>query len=459
MKRRGRGPSDAGLACAAALVLSCNGELVVDAGVSPIDAMDDLTSGQSDGGIDGLTGDVAADGNLVDGGTLDGDVGDATDAADASSEVAPCQGQVDAEADAPTDGASVAVAYQINPAHTGVQPNDTLTIALMKRWTVTFPGPVSYPLVAGGRVFVTAVGMGSEADLYAVDERTGAPVWGPVDLGSTNWSNAAYENGRVFTVNQLGVVAAWDEATGANVWHVQMTGETVFSSPPTAYGGIVYFGGAGNGGTLYAVDENSGAVVWTAPIQGGGHSSPAVTTAGVFVSYDCNQAYAFNPTSGTLLWHHAGNCSGLGGKSVALYAGDLYTRDVNGDLILCATSGVQMDTYASTPIPAFFGGFAYYLAGSVVSKLALRSSLPQWNNPGDGTFDTAPILVGQLLLEGEGSGYVHAIDTSLGGEVSSDYVGAPIPAPDEQTLLQPLTGMAAADNSLFIPAGNILVAY
>jgi len=51
------------------------------------------------------------------------------------------------------------------------------------------------------------------------------------------------------------------------VGSVQLPGQYAFSSPPTAEGGFVYVGGAGDGGTVYAVDEKNGAVVWTENVE------------------------------------------------------------------------------------------------------------------------------------------------------------------------------------------------
>src|SRR6185436_4685270 len=100
--------------------------------------------------------------------------------------------------------ASRAVAYQINTAHTGEQPDDTPRLPLVRRWSHDFAaGGVSYPLVADGRVFVTVGNSGSYgSSLFALDLATGNVIWGPVSLGGTYfWSNAAYENGRILTVN------------------------------------------------------------------------------------------------------------------------------------------------------------------------------------------------------------------------------------------------------------------
>ena len=96
--------------------------------------------------------------------------------------------------------------------------------------------------------------------------------------------------------------------------------------------GIVYTSGAGDGGTVYAVRESDGTLLWTQEVENGDDSAPAVTSDGVYVSYACPQTYKFNPTSGDLIWHFSGQCEGGGGESVAIYNGQVYVRDLVDEL-------------------------------------------------------------------------------------------------------------------------------
>src|SRR5207237_4327777 len=128
---------------------------------------------------------------------------------------------------------------------------------------------------------------------------TGATVWGPVDLGGIySFSGIAYDNGLVFAVNFDGVLQSFDAQIGMRNWLVQLPGQYAFTSPPSALNGVVYVGGAGSGGTLYAVQETNGNVLWTGSVENGDHSSPTVSNDGVYVSYACEQVYDFAPGSG-----------------------------------------------------------------------------------------------------------------------------------------------------------------
>jgi outer membrane protein assembly factor BamB len=360
-----------------------------------------------------------------------------------------------------SDPDSQAVAYQIDAAHSGAQPRDTLRLPLLPRWTHDFGAAgVSYPLVALGRVFVTVANKQEYgASLYALDSQSGAVSWGPVPLGGSYFRcGAAYEDGTVFALNGTGLLTAFDAATGDQRWIKQLPGQSAFSSAPTAFGGRVYVGGAGSGGTVYAVAAKTGASVWTAAVENGDQSSPAVSPSGVFVSYACNQAYGFVPATGAALWHHAGSCEGGGGKTVALIDDRIYTRDFSANLVLAANSGTLLGMFASRVIPAGGSGVLYTLTDGKLSARTAGSATPRWTF-GDGTLTTAPIVVGAYVVVGSSSGVVSVVSVADGSLASSHMLPMAIALPDEQNVSGPLTGLAAAGNQLYVPAGTSLTAY
>src|SRR5439155_25627744 len=73
-----------------------------------------------------------------------------------------------------------AVAYQINPGHDGSQPDDSLMPALTRAWMIDFDapdptapqGPVSYPLIVNGKVYVIADSLAQGPILTAIDLAT-----------------------------------------------------------------------------------------------------------------------------------------------------------------------------------------------------------------------------------------------------------------------------------------------
>jgi outer membrane protein assembly factor BamB len=363
-----------------------------------------------------------------------------------------------------TSQTTQATAYQVDPAHDGATQLAGLTPPLARTWTFSPGGAISYPLIAQGRVFVTVANATRGTRLYALDERDGHVVWGPADLGGTYfWSGLAYDAGRVFTVNDSGTVNGFDALTGAVAWSRQITTESMFSAPPTALQGIVYLGGSGTGGVVYALSETDGTQLWASPVMTGDKSSPALSDDGVFVSYVCPTVYKFDRPSGSLMWQYpmAQNCSGGGGRTAAYFQGRLYVRNpisTNG-VILDSISGTLVGTFSAGPIPALAGSTRYTLVGGTLYAVNLPNGTTAWTFSGDGTLTSAPIVVNSQVYVGAGSGNLYALDSASGSVLWSTNTGAAIPAPDEQNVSQPLTGMNAGEGLLVVAAGNVLAAY
>ena len=350
------------------------------------------------------------------------------------------------------------VAYQISIAHAGYSADPSITAPLSRKWSVSFSGGVSYPLIVGSRVYVTvAIGDGSGTELYALNKNTGKTVWSQQITSTYPWSNAAYDAGQVFVVNSDGGLTAFNATTGALNWSEQLPGQYFFTSPPTASNGVVYVGGAGSAGTLYAVSETSGAVLWTQSVANGDDSSPALNASSVFVSYACGLTYSFNRTSGAEQWFSNSSCEGGGGKTAVVSGGKVYARDPDlGNKLLNARTGALLGTFQAGPAPAFDGSTGLFLYNGTLT--ASSGSATLWSFTGDGGLDTAPIAVGDTAYVGSSSGELYGLNVTSGSVVWSTNVGAAISAPDEQNVAQPLTGLGAGRGLLVVPAGDTLVA-
>ncbi|MFF1644496.1 PQQ-binding-like beta-propeller repeat protein [Streptomyces sp. NPDC058240] len=357
--------------------------------------------------------------------------------------------------------------YQINARHDGSLVDTAVGAPpLSQKWSRDLGGNVSYPIVAGGRVFATAASPdGHGTVLHAIDAATGENAWAPVDLGGTySWSALAYGGGRLYAQNYDGVLTAFNPATGAKIWTATLVPQYSFTSPPTFAGGVVYTGGAGSGGTLYAVDAADGAVLWTQPVANGDNSSPAVTANGVYVSYACEQTYAFDPKSGNPIWHHRTDCSGGGGRTPVLADGGVWVRDAAGmtPSVLNATDGQVRGTYEASgrsPAPAFDGRQGYFVDDGVLQERHSRTLATRWKFEGDSQISTAPIVVNGYVYVGSRTGRLWALNGATGQSVWSTDVGAPINEPDEQNVSEPLTGLGAGGGLVVVPATHLLVAY
>jgi outer membrane protein assembly factor BamB len=90
---------------------------------------------------------------------------------------------------------------------------------------------------------------------------------------------------------------------------------------------------------------------------------------------------------------------------------------------------------------------------------AATPAVATWTFEGDGSLTTAPIVVNGFVYVGSTSGRLYAVDPATGQSVWSTDTGLEIQGPDEQNVSQPLTGLAAGQGILAVPASGTLIAY
>jgi outer membrane protein assembly factor BamB len=361
------------------------------------------------------------------------------------------------------DAGNQSVAYQLDPAHDGYASGVSLAPPLTKAWSQTLSGGVSYPLVLGDTVYVSAAA-GSGTNVYALNRTSGTILWEHAIGGTYPWSGIAYDNtgagGRLFVINSDGLLTALDAGTGSAVWSALLPGQYSFSSPPTAVNGIVYVGGAGSGGTLYATNESNGALLWSQPVANGDNSSPAVDGSNVYVTYPDNY-YAFDRSTGAPVWHDYLNGDGGGGRTPVVADGHLFIRDWAGSpLIASAATGATQGPLASTTAPAIAGGAAYEMESGTLRAVGGDGlGATRWSFAGDGHLASAPLVTSNAVWVGSTSGELYELSCTSGAPQWSTNVGSPIFGPDEQDVSSPLTGLGVGGNTLVVSAGSSLIAY
>ena len=354
-----------------------------------------------------------------------------------------------------------AVAFQINPEHSGAVSFNSVTLPTTSAWSVDVGGSPSYALIADGKVFVT-VSSSSASELIALDQSTGATVWGPVSI--TGPANAAYDNGMIFVItptSNAAEIQAYDANTGSLKWSTALTGQYGFTSGPTAADGYVFTGGSGSGGTLYALAEASGDIAWTRPVANGDDSTPAVTSDGVYVVYPC-MTYDFRPATGESIWQNDTGCDGGGGASPVAANGILFAPNGVGTyngMQFDAETGANLGTYTADDPPAIGAQTGYFLQGGTLRAINLISNTVQWNFAGDGGLTTSPILVNNYVFIGSSSGNLYALDGASGAIVWQVNLGAAIPSGAGWGAGMPLSGLSAGDGLLIVPAGTSVTAY
>jgi outer membrane protein assembly factor BamB len=352
-----------------------------------------------------------------------------------------------------------ATAFQINPMHTGAVTYASVSFPAAPAWSVDVGGTPSYALIADGMVFVTVQLSGTSypnysSELYALSQTTGATVWGPIAIAGQ--ANATYDNGRVFVVNSIGVVQAYDAATGALDWTAQPSGISV-SAAPTAVDGLVFLGD--DGGTLYAIDEATGLINWRALVLNGENSDPAVTSNGVYVTYPC-QTYDFTPTTGALVWNNSTGCEGGGGATPVVANSLLYSPNNVGSgytgTTFDATSGTPAGSFSASFLPSVTTTMGYFLQSGMLQGIAEPTNTVEWSFMGDGSLTGAPLAVNQYVIIASSSGNLYALDGTTGTQVWTQNLGAAV---DENSANLPMSGLSLGDGLLVVPVGTKVIAY
>ena len=366
---------------------------------------------------------------------------------------------------------SQAVAFHIDAAHTGLTGILAPVFPASAAWTKSFIGPVSYPLIAGGKVFVIEFGTFANSNathLHALDRSTGATAWGSVLLpGLTSGGGHAFDNGKLFVTTFEGLVLSFDAATGQPGWSTKLPDTLGFVAAPTANGGIVY---VSSGGRVFALDESNGAIVWSAPVNGGGFGTPSVAGGRVIVAYPC-QYYALSTLSGAELWHYGGGCSGGGGSTVSVSGEIAYVRDIdNGSTfgplidIRASATGVSGGRYASPglfsqePIPSVTADAVFLLEGGTLRRHDRALTQTTWSFAGDGTLTSAPLILDTAIVVAATSGQLYAVDAATGRQIWSARLPSGIDSGNDAGTLT-LVDLAAGEGYLVVPARTTLTAF
>jgi outer membrane protein assembly factor BamB len=268
------------------------------------------------------------------------------------------------------------------------------------------PGWSSFA-VAGDR-FYTQEQRGDDEVVSAYVVRTGEPVWMHRDAARFWESNAGpgprgtptVDGRHIYTLGATGIVNALDARDGSRVWSrnaVTDTGATIppwgIASSPLVVGDVVVVASAGR---LVAYDRTSGNPRWFGPREGGGYSSPHLTTlAGVtqIVLVNGRGIIGVSPSDGAVLWKHD-----WAGDSIVQPAvvpgGDLLVgsgsglADKIGTLRLSVSRGAEgwtvAERWTSNGLKSYFNDFvvhrghAFGFDGSILACIDLDDGTRAW---------------------------------------------------------------------------------
>lgn len=322
------------------------------------------------------------------------------------------------------------------PGHDGVAPSaldSSEGAGFVVAWRAALGAGYSAVAVAEGRA-ITLFSDGASDLAVAFDARTGKELWRhpiaptlPGRDGSFDGpiSTPVLGGGRVFGLGPRGHLFGLDAASGRELWTVDLvTREGAkqpfygFGASPILAGGVLVVPlGAPGGGAIAGFDPATGERRWRLGDDGVAYQSPVLVTVGgrdQVVAVGDTRVFGIDPGAGRLLWEHAhgGEVHPIASESmVPVPAGDgrlflklrqdgttmlrIVPRPDGGALVETVwTAPVLRTTYV---VPAYHGGFLYGMSGrSTLTCVDAATGEVRWRSrePGDGF----PLVVGDDLV-------------------------------------------------------------
>jgi outer membrane protein assembly factor BamB len=186
--------------------------------------------------------------------------------------------------------------------------------------------------------FIYAGGTNTE---YCWDIKTGQLLWNSTQGGTKPYySGFAVDDTNVYCV---GYYPPWgffalDKTTGLRNWYVNTTGYT--SNVACAYGNVY---GASSDGTMYCIKGSTGQVIWTYKLAANPGGCMAVANGIVYIGTvfgnDTNSylVYAVDANTGTLVWKAGPFDSALTGGGPAVADGLLFMGSNRGEIVCFGT--------------------------------------------------------------------------------------------------------------------------
>ncbi len=206
--------------------------------------------------------------------------------------------------------------FHFDSAHTGFNPYETIlspanvgNLVLDWKYQTAFGEEfvVSSPAVVAGAVYFGGTGFGN---VYSVDARTGGTRW-VWDNQSTNVGSPAVAYGKVYEADyDEQSIRVLDTGNGHLLgnWGGDKPSDVTVANG-AIYASVLYIGMV-HYGYVYALDANTGALLWKQLMQSGRTHSPAVANARVYV--DCTPTTqeptymcAMDAATGDILWQYS----------------------------------------------------------------------------------------------------------------------------------------------------------
>jgi outer membrane protein assembly factor BamB len=215
------------------------------------------------------------------------------------------------------------------------------------RWRAPVGIGYSTPIVAGGRVYVTASELAkpvARERVHCFDEATGRPIWSHAyAVTYPDWafeeaskkgpdSTPIVRDRKLYTLGAVGHLHCFDAATGEVLWQRDLqkdypASELRCTPSPLIEGDLLILSvGAAPAATVIAFDKNTGKEVWTSIDERATYSSPLCITAGgarQLIVWTMESVTSLDPATGRLHWREALSTGTDAGVSSPVLQGDL----------------------------------------------------------------------------------------------------------------------------------------
>lgn len=327
-------------------------------------------------------------------------------------------------------------------------------------------GLAAAPVVAAGRVYT----VDTTATLRAFNAATGSQVWStrigdPKEIagGRSFWNGeftgnsgalfgggVSYDNGRVYATNGLGDAAAFDAATGAQIWRVRPGGP--LRGAPTIANDNVYVVSQDN--QLYALNPADGSLRWSGVgtlERAGvfGSASPASAQGTVVAGFSSGELTAYRYENGRVLWQEAltrtsvstsvGSLSDIDAEPV-IHEGRVYAIGQGGRMVavdLVSGQRVWEINVAGIATPAVAGDWIFVVTDDAqllaiqraTGRVRWKTQLNRYRDEEDkeGPLSwVGPVLAGDRLILANSAGHIVNVSPADGSVLSTVATKTPI---------------------------------
>ncbi len=278
--------------------------------------------------------------------------------------------------------------------------------------------PLSQPVVAGGTAYLSVAGQG----LVAVG--AGTMLWQnniePLDEfdNAVNLSQPTLANGALYAV-EGDIVYALDAASGLQLWWNPLPAQASPSAcgQPAVAGGVVYL--SCDNGYLYALNETSGASLWSYAVPGNNAIGRTAVSGGtVYVttsSASGNGLAAISTSTHVQDWSFKAaatlNAPAIAGNAVYAVAqsGILYALNAVTGARLWSASLNDKPAGSDKVAPSVADGVVYALNDNAVAyAFNAKTGARLWTHQAGNALVTAPVVANGIVYFGTRSGGVEA---------------------------------------------------